>query len=208
LGNLSEDHYLKARRAHLDRFKTASRGLRGSNPAPIHSAYDWWALGQHHGLATPLLDWTESPFVAAFFAFASPPPSDKDPIAVVYGVNLNRIEENSLLLESGFARGFLQGLKDMSIKVVKPDRDDNKRLISQQGLFTIAPKSVCLMRWIQSIFRDESDNPVLYKITMPSEERPSALRTLNLMNINFVSLFSDVEGASRHCNFGIELDRY
>jgi hypothetical protein len=182
---------------HLESFKYATRGRRGPTPASLLEN-DWWALGQHLGLATPLLDWTRSPFAAAYFAFELNDPTD---FRVVCGLDQNavKLRNNDLLEGESLEKG-----RPRVIEFIDPMSDENQRLVSQGGLFTRAPVGISIEDWVADEFRGSSAT-VLLKIEIPDEDRLTCLRTLERMNINHLSLFPDLSGASRYTNLKLEL---
>jgi FRG domain len=185
---------------HLESFKFASRGRRGLNPAKLPSENDWWALGQHFGLATPLLDWTRSPFAAAYFAFEENA-SNTTESRVVYALNQTAVESKNDELRNG--ESFEQGRLPI-IEFIDPMSDENPRLVSQGGCFTRAPIGTPIEQWIANAF-EASPTPVLLRVEIPNANRVPCLRALDRMNINHLSLFPDLSGASRSTNLKLEL---
>ena len=85
--------------------------------------------------------------------------------------------------------------------------DDNPRLVSQGGLFTRGPDKTDVQSWVETN-AVVPGKVTLIKITIPDTDRETALRSLNRMNINHLSLFPDLTGASKQCNMSAEIDRY
>lgn len=212
---------------HLEQFKFATRGRRGQNPRVIETENEWWALGQHHGLATPLLDWTSSPFVAAYFSFidkggpqtkyraiyALHKPSIEEKVKqIVRAKELeNKKEKEKLKTAIGPTNFLLQASLDFpvikEVEFIRPLSDENHRLVNQGGLFSKAPVGVTLNKWINKNFKDD-ESYTLIKLLIPNRERNQALKNLNRMNINHLSLFPDLYGASKFCNLYGEIDNY
>jgi hypothetical protein len=194
------------REQHLNRFRYATRGRRGSSPPNLENENDWWALGQHNGLATPLLDWTTSPFVAAFFAYAESREDDTKN-RVVFAVHEQSINDKSNEIRKSIASSTPQTRPNVA-DFFRPMSNENPRLVSQGGLFSRCPDRVDLETWISVNFKGEKQHYILIKILLPSRDRTNALRTLNQMNINHLTLFPDLYGASRFSNTDLAIDNY
>lgn len=176
---------------HLSAFRRAIRGRRGANP-PRLSDDECWALGQHHGLATPLLDWTRSPFAALFFAF------EEEEIRVEG--EMRPPEHRGVYALSAETIGSPPIQPEDLVSILSSEGDANYRLISQAALFVRMPRHTDLECYVRAHFAGETHGATFTKIKIPNTDRHGCLVALNKMNINHMTLFPDIDGAAKHVN--------
>jgi hypothetical protein len=198
LARLSENETINKKIAdkQLEQFKYSIRG-RVKGIATLDD-FDVWAIGQHFGLMSPLLDWSRSPYVSMFFAFEQSDPKEESPknySRSIFALNKTKLDKLNI---------------DIFVDSLSSEHD---RLISQSGLFTISPfsKSETLETFILNELADREidiDDPqilsrYIFKIHVPIEtenDRVDCFRSLRKMNLHHASLYPDLIGSSLHCN--------
>ena len=142
-------------------------------PGTLPQGLGFELLARHHRLPSPFLDWTESPYIASFFAFDDATDATGPDVAI-------------WVLDC--ARFVFEG---SGIELVN-DRQElrfNPRALRQRGQFT----RVCtIRRSLEEIFAAS-----LTKVTVMASARFDAMANLDEMGLNAASLYNDLDGVAK-----------
>lgn len=187
----------------LAEFQRGARNYLPRDETPEH-LIEWLALMQHHGAPTRLLDFSKSPFVAAFFAFEQWYGGDA---VAIWAMNMQLIKtkalskleqyypgvstDNQKISEQLFETVFHQNNQSL-IFPVEPFRM-NRRYSLQQSIFVSTANSY--QPFMQQLeFLDDDIARSVIKIELPAGLQKEVLRDLQKMNLNRASLFPDLDG--------------
>lgn len=179
---------------------------------PDDDIMQWLSIMQHHGAPTRLIDFTWSPFVAAFFALNQA--TKKSVVWAIYPATFyyqDRIELNDgTVIEpenfwpdsyDKFKKYYLT--KNVPFVVLGEPDAMNDRLIAQSGTFAIPsvidkPLEEILLNY------PKSDNIIVKFVLDTKEIRDEAMSYFHVTNINESTLFPGIDGMARSLAYELE----
>ncbi len=146
-----------------------------------------WSILQHHGYPTPMLDWSYSPFVAAYFAFQEAVNSNASPRIYI-------LDRTAWVNRYGKS-GFIVDAAPNQLVVVETMPVGNPRHLPQQAISTVTN-----IADVEAFIREREEADGVRYLTvcdLPISNRPQIMRELELMGITYGSLFPGLDGTCR-----------
>lgn len=163
-------------------------------------------LMQHHSVPTRLLDWTENPFVALFFALEAVRLPEKQTDAAIWILNpllLNKLSlssyshEGILSVGDDLLRGY-EPMKEPRTPATNPIAlygvHNSQRIVAQRGVFVLSAMNTTPLNKID--FSDGGKD-LLRKMTIPLTQKKPLFNQLFAMGITDSVLFPDLDGLAR-----------
>ena len=166
---------------------------------------DWWPIMQHHGAPTRLLDWTGSPYVAAYFAVNQQLDSD----GAIWILCVKTLNETMNNIGNDFSspqtiQGFTQSNALERIHNYSPMFNTDRSIV-QQSTFTVCENISSEHSSIIENKFTSNDDYSYYRIRIKKELKSDFRMRLYSMNIRSATLFPGIDGIGRSMAELIEL---
>jgi hypothetical protein len=191
---------------------------------PPKNEWEWLFIARHHGFMSRLLDWSESPLIALYFALRD----KKEPSADCILWTLDPYRLNQLALNAGKEASANKNVVSIPVAghpltknylLPSAEEDENllrkpedwlpkypiairapqltPRSVAQRGVFTIHGHEKVALESIDETIGSQGA-PALQKLVVPAATRRNFLRDFHALGITESVLFPDLEGLIRN----------
>jgi hypothetical protein len=166
--------------------------------APKES-FDWLFLMQHYGVPTRLLDWTESPLVALYFALNDETVKDRN--AALWALRPTELNKNANIIDAD-EKYYVPSFDDAELKSYSIESLRNSNRVQLLPVATIATRNNARIQAQLGVFTvhhsDErsidavGDQSHIFKYLIPDADRAAFAAELKLLGINRFSIFPEM----------------